>query len=104
MTSPVSPLLCRICRKPVSVSNAKSDSDGQAIHVDCYTLKMRFEQASRDRHAKAVRPWNVIAAEVSKEQVPKKMTELVTELNQALDEQHFDGTQKRDVQVNPDGE
>jgi hypothetical protein len=33
------------------------------------------------------RPWKVIAQEVSGEQDPAKLTKLVAELNQALDEQ-----------------
>jgi len=45
-----SPLLCRICGKPVAVETCKTDGDGQAIHEDCYVLKVKLEQASRDGH------------------------------------------------------
>lgn len=47
-----SPLLCRICGKPVAVETSKTDGDGQAIHEDCYVLKVKLEQASRDGHEK----------------------------------------------------
>ena len=61
--------------------------------------------ASRDGHPKS-RPWRVVAAEASGEQDPKKLDELVGELNQALDEQGIDGKPKikRDAKVRPDGE
>jgi hypothetical protein len=42
----------------------------------------------------AARSWKVVADEVSREQDPKKMTELVTELDQALEEQGLDGKPK----------
>ena len=45
-----SPLLCRICGKPVAVETSKTDGDGQAIHEDCYLLKVKLEQASKDGH------------------------------------------------------
>jgi hypothetical protein len=32
-------LLCRICSLPVPVESAKTDSEGQAIHEQCYLLK-----------------------------------------------------------------
>jgi len=35
----------------------------------------------------SARPWKVIAQEVSGEQDPAKLTKLIAELNQALDEQ-----------------
>lgn len=37
--------------------------------------------------ASRTRPWNIVAEEVSHEQDPTKLTKLVAELNQALDEQ-----------------
>lgn len=97
--SPV--LLCRICDKPVAVETAKTDGAGHAIHEECYALKISLEQASGDGHAKSTRSWKVIAAEASHEQDPKKMTELITELNQALDEQNLDGTSKPSFDGNP---
>ena len=45
-----SPLLCRICGKPVAVETSKTDGGGKAIHEDCYVLKLKLEQASRDGH------------------------------------------------------
>jgi hypothetical protein len=45
-----SPLLCRICGKPVAVETSKTDGDGQAIHEDCYVLQVKLEQASADGH------------------------------------------------------
>src|SRR5215469_509724 len=85
---------CRICDKPVAIETAKSDCDGNAFHGECYALKIKLEQASQGSHAPATRPWKVVAAEVSREQDPNKMTELVAELNQALEEQDLDGTPK----------
>jgi hypothetical protein len=35
---------------PVAVETSKTDGDGQAIHEDCYVLKVRLEQASKDGH------------------------------------------------------
>ncbi len=45
-----SPPLCRICGKPVAVETSKTDGDGQAIHEDCYVLKVKLEQVSKDEH------------------------------------------------------
>jgi hypothetical protein len=47
-----SPLLCRICGKPIAVETSKTDGDGQAIHEDCYVLKVKLEQASEDGQRK----------------------------------------------------
>jgi hypothetical protein len=30
------PLRCSICRKPVPIETAKTDSDGLAVHGECY--------------------------------------------------------------------
>lgn len=49
-TAKSSPLLCRICGEPVSVETSKTDDGGQAIHEDCYALKLKLEQASKDGH------------------------------------------------------
>ena len=100
-----SELFCLICDKPVTVDIAKTHGDGKAFHEECYRLKLKLEQASRDRHDGHVfadgevcgieaRPWKVIAAEVTREQDPKKLSELVGELNHALDEQEIDGKPK----------
>lgn len=94
-----SALVCQICGQSVAVGAAKTDGNGKAIHEECYALKVNSEKASLDGPAHSTRPWQDIAAEVTKEQDPKKMTELVVELNEALDEQTLDGAPK----VKPDG-
>jgi hypothetical protein len=43
-----SPLFCQICGKPVAVETSKTDEDGRAIHEDCYVMKVRLKQASKD--------------------------------------------------------
>ena len=40
-------LLCRI-GKPVPLETAKTDGDGKAIHEECYDLKVKLENASKD--------------------------------------------------------
>ena len=85
-------LRCRICDKPVAIHNSKSDCDGNVFHGECYALKIKLEQVGQAGHAYATRPWKVVAAEVSREQDSKRMTELVVELTEALDEQTLDGT------------
>ena len=47
-----SPLLCRICGKPVAVEGCKTDDDGKAVHEDCYVLKLRLEQSNEDGHGR----------------------------------------------------
>jgi hypothetical protein len=32
--------LCSICHLPVPVSEAKTDEDGDAVHEDCYLIKL----------------------------------------------------------------
>jgi hypothetical protein len=32
--------ICPICRKPVLLNIAKTDEDGNAIHEDCYLVKL----------------------------------------------------------------
>ena len=111
-------VVCRICGKPVSVNTAKADAYGKVIHEECYAAKVQFERASRfeqagrdalqsangvshrgDGHAGDSRPWKLIAEEVIREQDPKKMAELVAELNHTLDEQRIHGAPK----PKPDG-
>lgn len=94
--------MCRICGKPVSVETAKTDSGGMAMHEACYALKMKLEHASQGGHSEPTPSWKAIAEAITHEQDPKKITELVAELNQALDEQ-IDGP-RRDAKVRPDGE
>ena len=80
-------LRCRICDQPVAAENAKTDSSGNAVHEECYAAKLGAEQAVGDSHGKPSRPWILVAAEVTHEQDPQRLAELVAELNQALDEQ-----------------
>jgi hypothetical protein len=101
-------VLCRICGKPVSVSTAKADADGNAIHEECYALEVQFEQAGRDilrpvygvnhtgdGNAGTSGPWKLIALEVPRENEPKKIGGLLAELNKALDGQQIDAALKR---------
>jgi hypothetical protein len=39
--------LCSICNKPVEVEAATIDENGNAIHEECWLLKMRLEQAQK---------------------------------------------------------
>lgn len=84
-------LLCRICGKAISVELAKADSDGKPVHEECYTQKVRLQTASNaiqeGKTGTEARHWKVIAKEVTREQNPEKLSELIGELNQALDEQ-----------------
>lgn len=95
-----SALLCRTCGKPVSVETAKADAGGKAIHEQRYALKGHLENATKSAHGDkadgmtdgtidgtGTRPWKVVAAEVSHEHDPKKLSQLVSELNRAMDEQ-----------------
>ncbi|HTS36974.1 MAG TPA: hypothetical protein VMH04_14975 [Candidatus Solibacter sp.] len=77
--APASNLSCRICGKPLAINAAKTDADGKAIHEDCYVLKVKLERASHDGDGHSSPPWKAVAAELSTEQDPKKMTELVGE-------------------------
>jgi hypothetical protein len=94
-------LVCRICDKPVTLETAKTDGAGNAVHEECYALKVNLEKASQNGHAHSTRSWKTVAAEVTREQDPKKMTELITELNQALEEQNINGTPKARPDGNP---
>lgn len=52
---------------------------------------MNFPSESPEKHTKVERKWESIAEEVSRETDPKKVFELVEELNRALDEQRRGG-------------
>jgi hypothetical protein len=52
-----SPLPCRICGKPVTVETCKTDEGGKAVHEECYVLKLKLEQASKDGHPNRQRHW-----------------------------------------------
>lgn len=32
--------LCSICHLPVPINEAKTDEDGDAVHEDCYVIKL----------------------------------------------------------------
>ena len=43
---------CSFCSEPVELESSKTDEDGQAMHEECYILKVRgkpAESASTDR-------------------------------------------------------
>ena len=35
--------LCPVCKKPVPLEGAKTDSHGRAVHEECYLLIVRTE-------------------------------------------------------------
>ena len=37
--------LCAVCDRPVVLEAAKTDEQGQAIHEDCYVVKVIFSDA-----------------------------------------------------------
>jgi len=37
---------CGICNQPVTLETSKTDEYGQAIHGECYVLKIRLKQAA----------------------------------------------------------
>lgn len=43
-------LFCAICSKPVAIERAKTDSNGQAVHDDCYFLQVKLKRI-RDGYA-----------------------------------------------------
>lgn len=87
------PLLCRICGKPVGAETAKLNGDGKAVHVECYTPSLAADRRGKnsadpnEADGSGHRPWKVVAEQASHEQDPAKLTELLAELTQALDEQ-----------------
>ncbi|MFZ1137697.1 MAG: hypothetical protein ABR881_13215 [Candidatus Sulfotelmatobacter sp.] len=38
--SPFRAPICSICHNPVTLNDAKTDEDGNAIHEDCYLIKL----------------------------------------------------------------
>lgn len=80
------PLLCRICNKPVTIETARTDSDGKAVHGDCYVHEINDQRSSDGGLREQKRSWLVIAKELSQEQNPTKVTELAKELSKALNE------------------
>jgi hypothetical protein len=38
--------MCAYCQKPVKLETAWIDDTGEAIHAECYLLKLRREQAA----------------------------------------------------------
>ena len=41
--------LCAICHAPVPLNAAKTDEDGEAVHEDCYLLKVGVTNAASNR-------------------------------------------------------
>jgi hypothetical protein len=39
--------LCSICDKPVQLENSNTDEDGQAIHEECYILKLTQNRTTK---------------------------------------------------------
>jgi len=91
-------LLCRICNKPVPIESARTDSDGKAVHGDCYVHKINGHDG---RVKEQGRSWLAIAEELSQEQDSGKVGELVEELNKALDE--AEAERHPPIQKKPDG-
>jgi len=42
-----SPILCAICACPVLLEEAKTDERGQAVHENCYVLKLSLFTMNR---------------------------------------------------------
>jgi hypothetical protein len=38
---------CVICAEPVSLEKAKADEDGQSVHEECFTAKLKQSQLLR---------------------------------------------------------
>jgi ribosome-binding protein aMBF1 (putative translation factor) len=91
--------VCRICGRPIKLETAKTDGNGNAVHEECYGSDGKENDGSSDHP----REWKIVADEVAREQNPKRLSELITELNRALDEQRLDGTRivKRDLAPKP---
>src|SRR5215469_2239051 len=93
-------VVCLICGKPVPLENAKTDADGQSVHEICYAWRLQLEQAIREGYGQTdgqgtQLACTAIAEEVTREQDSQRLTELMLELSQALNEQNLDGSQKR---------
>jgi len=43
-------ILCAICSKPILIETAKTDTDGQAVHEECYFQKI-IQKRIRDGYA-----------------------------------------------------
>ena len=39
--------ICFVCNQPVRLDHAKTDEDGNAIHEDCYLIKLRRKAGSQ---------------------------------------------------------
>lgn len=40
-------LVCPICNKPVRLETCNTDEHGNAVHEDCYILKIKLFEASK---------------------------------------------------------
>jgi hypothetical protein len=45
------PALCSICDKPIVLETAKTDEYGDAVHEECYVLKVKLKQATTPPNA-----------------------------------------------------
>lgn len=97
-SSNTSSLLCRICNQPVPIETARTDSDGKAVHGDCYVHEINGHDG---RVKEQTRPWLAIAEELSHEQDSGKVGKLAVELNKALDEAEAESHPP--IQKKPDG-
>jgi len=43
-------VFCHICHKPIRLEQAVSDSEGHAVHPECYTRIVHDEVQSEDEH------------------------------------------------------
>lgn len=80
-------LLCRICHKPVAIDAAKTDSDGKAVHGECYVLEINHENSSDGLVKEQKRPSSIVAKELANEHDPAKIIDLAKELTKALDDE-----------------
>lgn len=39
--------ICSICYEPVPIETCKTDEHGQAVHEDCYVLRLKLIQESK---------------------------------------------------------
>ena len=38
--------VCYLCNRPVPLESCKTDENGEAMHEECYTLKLRLRNAT----------------------------------------------------------
>jgi hypothetical protein len=45
--------LCAICRQPIDLKTSKTDSEGEAVHEDCYVHKMLLRSVNWKRSGRS---------------------------------------------------